>query len=335
MIAINAMTPMRISFFETGFFALVGCALGAAGAAVGACGALCVGATAGAGAGAGASGAAGAGLGLIFEFGSIKNSFTVAFIISNLLIVLGLICLPCGGKWGNIISIKVNLGKENMSESSLNLTKRELTGKKAKSLRAQGIVPSVVFGGKEPILTQSEYVETDKAVRAAGYHSPIDLVIDGKKQMAMVKNVAIDPVKHAFINIEFQAIKANAVVEATAPIAIVNYETSDASKAHLEILHVLEEIEVKAKPADLPEAIEVDASKLAAAGDRLTIADIKLPKGVEFADKEIDTEAVIANVYDPAEEAAERDAKAEADKTAEETRAAEEAAAAEEEKKEA
>lgn len=222
-----------------------------------------------------------------------------------------------------------------MSEISLNLTKRELTRKKAKSLREKGIVPSVVFGGKEPILTQSEYVETDKAVRAVGYHSPLDLVIDGKKQMAMVKTVAMDPVKHTFINIEFQSIKANAVVEATAPIVVVNYESSDASKAHLEILHVLEEVEVKAKPADLPEAIEVDASKLAAAGDRLIVADIVLPKGVEFADKEIDTEAVIANVYDPAAEAAERDAKAELDKAAEEARAAEaDAEAAEEEKKE-
>ena len=222
-----------------------------------------------------------------------------------------------------------------MSEISLNLTKRELTGKKAKSLREKGIVPSVVFGGKESILTQSEYVETDKAVRAVGYHSPLDLVIDGKKQMAMVKTVAMDPVKHTFINIEFQAIKANAIVEATAPIVVVNYESSEASKAHLEILHVLEEVEVKAKPADLPEAIEVDASKLVAAGDRLTIADVALPEGVEFADKEIDTEAVIANVYDPAAEAAERDAKAESDKAAEEARAAEEAAeAATEEKKE-
>ena len=210
-----------------------------------------------------------------------------------------------------------------MSETSLNLTKRELTGKKAKSLREQGIVPSVVFGGKEPILTQSEYVETDKAVRAAGY------------QMAMIKNVAINPVKHSIDNVEFQAIKASAVVEATAPIKIVNFEASEAAKAHLEILHVLEEIDVKAKPADLPEAIEVDATKLAAAGDRLVIADITLPKGVEFVDKELDTEAVIANVYDPAQEAAEREAKAESDKAAEEARAEEAAAeAAEEEKKE-
>ena len=179
-----------------------------------------------------------------------------------------------------------------MSEISLNLTKRELTGKKAKSLREKGIVPSVVFGGKEPILTQSEYVETDKAVRAVGYHSPLDLVIDGKKQMAMVKTVAMDPVKHTFINIEFQSLKANAVA---------NPESDNQTS--------------KVNTAD--------------------VADIVLPKGVEFADKEIDTEAVIANVYDPATEAAERDAKAESDKAAEDARAAEaEAEAAEEEKKE-
>ncbi len=215
-----------------------------------------------------------------------------------------------------------------MSEAKLALAKREVSGKKVKNLRDQGLIPSVVFGKNEPILTQSSYNETEKAVRAAGYHSPIDLTIDGKAQMVLVKNVDIDPVKRVIRNIEFQAIKANEVVEATAPIKIVDFETSDASKAHLVLSIVLEEIDVKAKPADLPELIEVDASKLAGVEDGLTVADIVLPKGVEFADKEIDMELPIANVYDPAAEAAEREAKAEADKAADEAKAAEEAAAA-------
>lgn len=215
-----------------------------------------------------------------------------------------------------------------MSEAKLALAKREVSGKKVKALRDQGMIPSVVFGKGEPILTQSSYNETEKAVRAAGYHSPIDLTIDGKAQMVLVKSVDIDPVKRLIRNIEFQAIKANEVVEATTPIKIVNFESSNASKAHLVLSLVLEEIDVKAKPADLPEAIEIDASKLATAEDSLTVADIVLPKGVEFADKEIDMDLPIANVYDPAEEAAERDAKAEADKAADEAKAAEDAAAA-------
>ena len=215
-----------------------------------------------------------------------------------------------------------------MSDTKLALAKREVAGKKVKNLREQGIIPSVVFGEGEPVLTQSVYNETEKAVREAGYHSPIDLTIDGKAQMVLVKNVDMDPIKRVIRNIEFQAINANEVVEATTPIKVVNFEASDASKAHLVLSIVLEEIDVKAKPADLPEHIEVDASKLATTEDGLTLTDIVLPKGVEFADKELDKELPIANVYDPAEEAAEREAKAEADKAADEAKAAEDAAAA-------
>lgn len=216
-----------------------------------------------------------------------------------------------------------------MSEDKLSLAKRELTGKKVKSLREQGLIPSVVFGGKgDPILTQSAYNETEKVLLSAGYHSPIDLDIAGKKQMALVKVVHLDPVKRTIMNVEFQAITANQVVEATAPIEIVNFEQSDANKAHLAILQVMEEIDVKAKPADLPESIIVDASGLKTADDGITVADLKLPKGVELADKELDPESAVANVYDPAQEAAEREAEAEADKAAEEARAAEAEAAA-------
>ncbi len=215
-----------------------------------------------------------------------------------------------------------------MSEDKLSLAKRELTGKKVKSLREQGLIPSVVFGEGEPILTQSAYNETEKVLLSAGYHSPIDLDIAGKKQMALVKTVHMNPVKRTIDNVEFQAISANEVVEATTPIEIVNFEQSDASKAHLTILQVMEEIDVKAKPADLPEAIIVDASGLKNAEDGITIADLKLPKGVELADKELDPEQPVANVYDPAQEAADREAEAAADKAAEEARAAEAEAAA-------
>ena len=215
-----------------------------------------------------------------------------------------------------------------MSEDKLSLAKRELTGKKVKSLREQGLIPSVVFGEGEPILTQSAYNETEKVLLSAGYHSPIDLDIAGKKQMALVKTVHMNPVKRTIDNVEFQAISANEVVEATTPIEIVNFEQSDASKAHLTILQVMEEIDVKAKPADLPEAIIVDASGLKDAEDGIVVADLKLPKGVELADKELDPEQPVANVYDPAQEAADREAEAAADKAAEEARAAEAEAAA-------
>lgn len=196
-----------------------------------------------------------------------------------------------------------------MSEYKLSLEKRELVKKKTAALRAQGLIPSVVYGGKEPILAASDYVATEKVLQKAGYHSPIDLDIDGKKRLAIVKDVHIDPVSRRIINVEFEAISANEVVTATTPIVIANFGESDASKLyHFMYTKAMEEIDVKAKPADLPKEIVLDASKLVAVDEKLTVKDIVLPEGVELADKEIDPEQVIISLYDPAAEAAAREA---------------------------
>lgn len=198
-----------------------------------------------------------------------------------------------------------------MAEYKLTLEKREVTGKKLKSLRAAGMIPSVIYGAETPENAASEYVATEKVLRAAGYHSPIDLDIAGKKQLAIVKDVQVDPVSRKIINIEFQAVSKDAVVEATTPIVIVNFEVSDASKLyHFAMTVATPEIAVKAKPADLPKELEIDASGLSAVDDKLTIADIKLPKGVELADKELDAAQVVASLYDPAAEAEKREAEA-------------------------
>lgn len=196
-----------------------------------------------------------------------------------------------------------------MAEYKLNLEKRTVVGKKLKTIRDRGLIPSVLYGGKEPVLTMSEYVPTEKILDKAGYHSPIDLVLDGKKQLAIVKDIQIDPVHRRIVNIEFQAISANEVVEATTPVVIINFEASEASKTyHFELNQSIEELEIKAKPADLPEELEIDATSLTNLDDKIVISDLHLPAGVELADKELELDQVIASLYDPAAEAAAREA---------------------------
>ena len=168
-----------------------------------------------------------------------------------------------------------------MAEYKLTLEKREITGKKLKSLRASGLIPSVVYGGKEPVLLSSEYVATEKVLTEAGYHSPIDLDMAGTKQLAIVKDVAIDPVSRKILNVEFQAISAAKKVEATTPVVVVGFDESEASKIyHFALTQSIEELDVKAKPADLPKELTVDASGLKDVDDKLTIANIVLPNGV-------------------------------------------------------
>lgn len=199
-----------------------------------------------------------------------------------------------------------------MAEYKLKLEKREVSGKKTKKLRKEGFITSVIYGGKAPILAMSEYVPTEKVLEKAGYHSPIDLELEGKVKLAIAKNVQIDPVSRRINNVEFQAIKRNEVVEATTPVVIVNFEASEASKTHhFELTQSIEELAIKAKPADLPKELEVDATDLAELDDKIVLSDIKLPEGVELADKELELDQVVASLYDPAAEAAAREAEIE------------------------
>ena len=203
-----------------------------------------------------------------------------------------------------------------MSENKLKLNARTLTGKKLAGLRKDGLIPSVIYGEGDPIIAQSAYNETEKVLLSAGYHSTIDVDIDGTKKLVIVKDVNLDPVSRKIVNIEFQAVSADRAIEATTPITIVNFETSDASKAHYTILQVMEEVDVKAKPSDLPKELVIDAAHMANLDDKLTIADITLPKGVEFADKEMESTQTIAILTDPAAEAAAREAEEAAAKEA-------------------
>jgi large subunit ribosomal protein L25 len=187
-----------------------------------------------------------------------------------------------------------------MNEISLALDERTAEGKQVKKLRAEGFVPSVVYGGTTaPISTQSPFVETAKVVHAAGKHSPVHLTLGGKKKLAIIKNVDIDPVKHLVRHVAFHTIKQNEKIVTEVPIHLIGTGESAAEKAGLVVLQAIEHVEIRALPANLPEALEISIIDLASTEDKLTLSDIKLPEGVEFADHEQDVELVVANVYEP------------------------------------
>lgn len=210
-----------------------------------------------------------------------------------------------------------------MNDIILKLHERTATGKKVGNLRQDGFIPSTVYGGKaDPLSTQSRIVETTKIAHAAGKHSPVHLDIDGKKKLAIIKSIDVHPVKRHIRHIAFHTIKQNEVITTQVPIHLVGLGESEAEKASLVVLQAIEHVEIKAKPAALPEALELSIVDLVSTDDKLTLGDITLPEGVEFADHEQDLDLVVANVYEPsalqaANDAAGGDAEDESDVTAE------------------
>ena len=170
---------------------------------------------------------------------------------------------------------------------TLKLDEREAHGKKVRALRREGFVPGVVYGpATEPISVQADSVTISKVYTAAGKHAPVHLTIGTKKKIAMIKDVEINPVRNSISHISFHAVKANEPVEAEVPIRLVGEGESEAEKAGFIILQNIESLEVKALPMDLPDALELDITGLKEAGEKLTVADVKIPENVELVEHE-------------------------------------------------
>lgn len=195
---------------------------------------------------------------------------------------------------------------------TLKLDDRTVHGKKVRELRRDGIVPAVVYGpGMSPVAVQVDQVWMSKVYAAAGKHAPVHITIGDKKKIAMIKDVEVDNVKRRINHVSFHAVRQNKPVEAEVPIRLVGEGESEAEKAGLIVLQALDKIEVRALPMDLPDAIEVSIVGLKEAGERVTLADAKLPEGVEFVDNDDGqgeedeerpqiTDLMVASVWEPA-----------------------------------
>ncbi len=210
-----------------------------------------------------------------------------------------------------------------MDSVTLDLDPREVTGKKVKQLRKEGIIPGVIHDhGKDSIHVQAEYQALYKVYAAAGRHHPVELKANGKKYTALIKSVTFDPKYNSFTHIVFNAVKANEKVEAEIPIRpkyAEDNESTPAERNSLIVLTNLESVKVKALPKDLPDFLAYDAEKLVAVGDSVTVADLTIPEGVEV---ETEPEHAVATVYEPsalqaANDAAGGDAEAEDAETVE------------------
>jgi large subunit ribosomal protein L25 len=182
---------------------------------------------------------------------------------------------------------------------SLSLTEREATGKKVAKLRRDGQVPAVIYGSEfEPRNVQFPQNEARRIVREAGRHTPVELTLDGKKKTALIKSVDYAPARRDITHISFQAVRADEEVTTEVPLMLLGEGESAAKRAGLIILQQLENVEVRAKVSDLPSEIRVDATNLAEAEEKLTLADAQIPANVEIVD--FDPEQVIATVWEPA-----------------------------------
>lgn len=168
-----------------------------------------------------------------------------------------------------------------MKSYTLTATHRTETGKKVKHLRSAGRIPATVYG--KSVKSTSITVSADEFLSVyekAGETGLIELVIDKEKRSVLVHSAQRHPVSHTVLHVEFHQVDLKEKVHADVPLEFTG--ESPAVSQHLGVLlTVLGEIEVEALPADLPEKITVDTTKLAEVNDELKVADLNVPQAVK------------------------------------------------------
>ncbi|MCM0035720.1 MAG: 50S ribosomal protein L25/general stress protein Ctc [Burkholderiaceae bacterium] len=166
-----------------------------------------------------------------------------------------------------------------------NATPRSVQGTSAsRRLRRASRVPAIVYGGKEqPVSVELDHNEIYHALRKEQFHASIlDMQLEGKSHQVLLRSVQWHPYKQIVMHVDFQRVSADQVLNTKVPLHFTNAETSPAVKLSAAIIsHVMTDLEIACLPANLPQFIEVDLSKLVG-GASIHLADIALPKGVTY-----------------------------------------------------
>jgi len=158
----------------------------------------------------------------------------------------------------------------------------------ARRIRRDNKIPAVVYGhGNDPIHLTLPGHDTMMALKHGGANALLELDIEGDSQLALTKQVQVDPIRRVLEHIDFVAIRRGERVTVDVPVHVTG-------EAAPETLVVTENstIQVEALATSIPEYIEISVEG-AAIGTQIHASDLQLPEGTILL---TDTESLIVNV---------------------------------------
>jgi len=206
-----------------------------------------------------------------------------------------------------------------MSEAAeLTASIREASGKgAARSIRREGKIPGIIYGGKEPPLPVTlPYKEVDLRIHRGGFLTTvINLDVDGKPMRVIPREYQLEPIKDMPLHVDFLRITADSVVTVEIPVHFINEEESPGLKRGGVLNIVRHAVEVHCPAEQIPDHFTADLTGLEI-NDAIHISAINLPDRVEptITDRDftVATIAAPAGMREEEEEAEEAAAEAEA-----------------------
>ncbi len=171
----------------------------------------------------------------------------------------------------------------------------------SRRLRHANRLPAILYGAnKTPIALSLCHNETSKALNNEAFYSTILTINMGEQQeQAVLKAVQRHPFKPRIMHLDFQRIIASEKITISVPLHFIGEDSAPGVKLSGGLVSkLITEIEVKCLPADLPEFLTADVSKLELE-HALHLSDLTIPAKVELVALSHGRDLPVANIHLP------------------------------------
>jgi large subunit ribosomal protein L25 len=175
----------------------------------------------------------------------------------------------------------------------LKASTRELLGKRARRLHGLGKLAAVVYGhNTTPTPLELDRLEFQKVFVKSGRTHLVDLIVDGKTEKVLVREIQTHPRRLGPIHVDFYQVNLEEKITVEVPVHLVG-ESAAVKRGDADVLQPIHSLRVECLPSDIPEAFEVDMTPLEEIESEFRVADLSVPKGVTVL---LDPEELIVKI---------------------------------------
>ena len=195
--------------------------------------------------------------------------------------------------------------------NNLKALKREkLTSGSNNKLRANGFVPAILYGGKDPNQNISvSKKELSSIINSDTFLSKVlEIELEGKKEKVIPRDVSYNVISEEPVHIDFMRIVSGKKIILEIPVKFINHPDSPGLKRGGVLNIVRRKVELKCPAENIPDEIVVDLAGTDI-GTSIKISSVKLPESVmptitdrDFVVATVAAPTVIKEPEKPAEE---------------------------------
>jgi large subunit ribosomal protein L25 len=170
-----------------------------------------------------------------------------------------------------------------MKRHELEVSKREITGKKVRFLRRQGIVPANIYGhGIESTPINVDTRSLKHLLSHAGKTDLISLKVDNSKDpiRVLMREIQKNPLTDEPLHVDFYKVSMTEKIKTEVPLVFIGEAPVLKKVKNSSIFHLIDSLYIEALPDDLPHSLEVDVSHLEELDHTIHVKDIPLGRGI-------------------------------------------------------